>query len=198
MNITDFDFVNVRAFAAIVLALGALALVIFAATHSGKGVVAALLLVAGVGTLGYFEYQYQDAQRKATLAIEQVYQNPTLTLHCERLTESLTATAKSGERYEEDHPTSAWVAQAPCSDFLGWVKGDKAAATAAQEAGIYAVAKEAAVRSGNQDACAGIVDMGPLAGALGATPAAASALTRDYYTTVWTTTPGNPGCSLPS
>jgi hypothetical protein len=196
LELSQIDVLNARGLGAILLIVAAIALFIYAFGHSGKGAFFAFLLLAGAGTLGYFEYTYQSAQAQGQAAIEKVYNNAGLKLHCERFTESLTASAKTGERYVNDHPDSIWVPVADCSNFLSWVKSDRTTTTLDQASGIHAVAAIAAQHSGYTDPCVSISAMSQLAVALGASQPTAGALTNDYYTNVWSRTAGNPGCSI--
>lgn len=195
LELSQIDLINARGLSAILLVVAAIALIIYAFGHSGKGAFFAVLLLAGAGALGYFEYGYQSAQAQGQAAIQKVYNNASLKLHCERFVESLTASAKTGERYGEDHPDSIWVPVADCSNFLSWVKSDHTSATTDQESGIQAIAAAAATHSGYTDPCVSISAMPQLAVAIGASQAAANALTSDYYIKVWTPA-GKPGCSI--
>lgn len=196
MSITDLDLLNPRALAAILLGVVALAVLAYASRNKGKGAVFALIVLAGAGTLGYFEYSYQHTQQQVSVAVQQITNNPQLTVHCERLTESLTASAGSPQRYRDGHPNSIYVPVETCNELLPWVKSDHATATTAQATAIHDTAALVATYTGSADVCVAISAMTPFATALGADQVAARTLATDYYVNVWQKTPGNSGCSI--
>ena len=129
-------------------------------------------------------------------AVQEITKNPQLTVHCERLTESLTASAGSPERYRDGHPNSIYVPVDTCNELLPWVKSDHSMTTTAQATAIHDTTALVTTYTGATDVCVAISAMTPFATALGADPVAARALTTDYYINVWQKTPGNPGCSI--
>jgi hypothetical protein len=179
----QYDPANLRTYAAAILALGFLAMFIYSIGHRGRGIIFSFILLAGAGTLGWFEYSYQQEQTTFTKAIQNAYGNPNLYLHCQRLVDSLGDTVGADGRMEEANPGLVWVDNASCSTAFSWARGSKTNTSLDQAKALYTMNAEinqVAGAAGNN--CAPIQSLSPFVQQLGASETEAKAIASLYFT----------------